>query len=73
MDTATTSHILSPAVLLASRRTICISNGKGGVGKTSVTTNLAALLAEAGYRVLVVDLDSQGDTSTNLGIINDDR
>ncbi|WP_442546109.1 ParA family protein (plasmid) [Arthrobacter sp. KN11-1C] len=73
MDTATTSRTLSPAVQLASRRTICISNGKGGVGKTTVTTNLAALLAEAGYKVLVVDLDSQGDTSTNLGIINDDR
>jgi len=74
MDSTPTSHKqLSPEVLLASRRTICISNGKGGVGKTTLTTNLAALLAEAGYKVLVVDLDSQGDTSTNLGIINDDR
>lgn len=74
MDSTPTSHKhLSPEVLTASRRTICISNGKGGVGKTTLTTNLATLLAEAGYRVLVVDLDSQGDTSTNLGIINDER
>ncbi|NMR32447.1 ParA family protein [Crystallibacter degradans] len=73
MDTATTSHTLSPAVQLAARRTICISNGKGGVGKTTLTTNLAVLLAEAGYKVLVVDLDSQGDIATNLGFINDSR
>ena len=73
MDSTTTSHTLSPAVLRASRRTICISNGKGGVGKTTLTTNLAVLLAEADYKVLVVDLDSQGDIATNLGFINDAR
>lgn len=73
MESTPTSHILSPAVIQASRRTISISNGKGGVGKTTLTTNLAVLLAEAGYRVLVVDLDSQGDIATNLGFINDER
>lgn len=74
MDSTPISHTkLSPDVLLASRRTICISNGKGGVGKTTLTSNLAVLLAGAGYRVLVADLDSQGDIATNLGFINDDR
>lgn len=73
MDSTATAHKLSPAVLQASRRTICISNGKGGVGKTTLTTNLAVLLAEAGYKVLIVDLDSQGDIATNLGFINDAR
>lgn len=74
MDTTTSSHIsLSPAVFEASRRTISIANGKGGVGKTTLTTNLAVLLAQAGYKVLVVDLDSQGDTSSNLGILHDAR
>ena len=74
MDSTPNSHTkLSPEVLAASRRTICISNGKGGVGKTTLTTNLAVLLAGAGYKVLVVDLDSQGDIATNLGFVNDDE
>lgn len=74
MDTTTSSHTsLSPAVFEASRRTICISNGKGGVGKTTMTTNLAVLLAEAGYKVLVVDVDSQGDVASNLGFVNDEE
>ena len=43
-----------------------VFNQKGGVGKTSITCNLAAALAEAGRRVLVVDLDSQSNTSQYL-------
>lgn len=49
-------------------RTIAVINGKGGVGKTSITTNLAGLVAAAGYRVLVVDLDPQGNAGRDLGI-----
>jgi chromosome partitioning protein len=54
-------------------RTIIVANQKGGVGKTTTVVNLAAYLAEAGRKTLVIDLDSQGNSCSGLGVKKEGR
>src|SRR5436305_3212254 len=78
MTTCRTYNTAAPAPLRVlpprslchmSARTISVANQKGGVGKTATTTNLGTSLFSMGHRVLVVDMDPQGNLSSSFGSV----
>jgi chromosome partitioning protein len=63
------SSIITPSPQVSSMKTIAVYHNKGGVGKTTISTNLAAALSIKGYRVLLIDIDAQANSTFATGLV----
>ena len=67
------THIIKEGEMHKLGRTIAIANQKGGVGKSTTAINLSSCLGEMGQKVLTIDMDPQGNTTSGLGIVKDEQ
>jgi chromosome partitioning protein len=66
---AKTIQVKNPSLRISSMKTIAVYHNKGGVGKTTVSTNLAAAFSRKGYKVLLIDIDAQANSTFATGLV----